>query len=153
MKIKKEEYKTNKISRILMIILLTLILFITILKIIPSSKKAIKQTNINSNIKNNINQNITKDKNINGISFTNIKYSYNKNISLITYTITNHTKNIINLGIYEIIIKDKSNNILAIIAPNIDHNINPEESYNTSNAISNIDINKAYSMNIILNNK
>lgn len=103
-------------------------------------------------IKYNTNEGVVQDKDIGGITFTNITCKYDGTYSVLEYTITNHTDQDINLGEYEIIVKDKQGNILANIAPTLDYNLKVEESYDTGNAID-IDLSDAYSIELVLSNQ
>ena len=103
-------------------------------------------------LKYNTNEGVIKDKEINGITFTNITCTYDGAYSILEYTITNHSNQNINLGEYEIIVKDKNGNILANLAPTLDYELKKEESYNTGNAID-IDLSTASSIELVVNNQ
>lgn len=79
--------------------------------------------------------NITKEQNINNIVFTNIECDFDGTYSLLTYKIINKTNETIKLEDYEIIIKDKEDNILANIAPSITKELQSNEEVETGNAI------------------
>ena len=150
---KKEKVETKKstdlkfiIAVIIIIILLGLIIWITFIKVNTSNNEPKKEE---PKIKYNTNENVVKDKEVNGILFTNIKCSFDGEYSIINYTIVNNTKETINLKEYEVIIKDKDGTIIAIISPNLDENIEPGKTRDTGNAI-NIDLTKAYSMELNL---
>lgn len=102
---------------------------------------------IEQNEEKSIFSNIEKDKNVNGINFSNIKVNFDGIDYIIEYTITNKTNDTVYLGEYEFVIKDKDNNILANIAPNFDVELKPNMSFETGSSI-NIDLSKAYSMEI-----
>lgn len=91
---------------------------------------------------------LTKTQLINGIKFTNIECNYNGYDYLIEYTIINTTNERINLTEYELIIKDKNNEVLANISPSLEISLAPNESYHTGNSI-NIDLSAADSIEII----
>jgi len=132
-------------------ILLLLVIIAILLVFLNKDKKIpIDEIRTPDEIQYNNNEQVIGDKEINNITFTNIECSYDGNNSLLTYTITNKTKETINLGEYEITIKDKDGNILAILAPNLDQDIAPNASYDTGNSI-NIDLTKAYSIELNLN--
>lgn len=95
------------------------------------------------------NPNITEEKNIDNIIFKDIECSYDGFYSLLTYKIINKTNNTINLGEYEIVVKDKDNNILANISPSITEDLKPNEEIETGNAID-IDLSNATSMELII---
>ena len=140
--------KDKKIIIILSIIAIILII-IGINKFNNNSNT--NKTNTKNKIEYNTNKNFTEDKNIDNISFTNIKCSYDGKNSLLEYTITNNKDTSIILNEYELIIKDKDNNILAIIAPVLEQEILPNTSYEASDAID-IDLTKANTLELKLNN-
>lgn len=152
---KKEIKKSSNTLLIIIVCIVMIIISIVIgvvsynlgKKSIPKVKKEEEPT-----IKYNTNEEIVKDKEINGILFTNIECAYDGNISLITYTIKNNTGETINLKEYDINIKDKEGNLLAIMSPNLDKEIAPGESFDTGNSID-IDLSNAYSMELNLDNK
>lgn len=95
------------------------------------------------------NTNLTEEKNIDNIIFTDIECSYDGFYSLLTYKIINKTNETINLEEYEIIVKDKDNNILANISPSITEALNPNEEIETGNTID-IDLSNATSMELVI---
>ena len=156
---KKEQKKETKNNSNTLLIIIACIVMIIVSSIIGIVAYNLGKTSIpkekkqeESTIKYNTNEEVVKDKEINGILFTNIECSYDGNISLITYTIKNNTGETINLKEYEVNIKDKKGNILAIMSPNLDKDIAPGDSFDTGNAI-NIDLSEAHSMELNLDNK
>lgn len=147
----KSNQKKLMIGGGILILLIALAIGIVILnKQVKKQPLQEEKTTNETEIKHNTNQQVVEDKEINNITFTNIECSYDGENSLLTYTITNKTTETINLGEYDITIKDKEGNILAILAPTLDQNIAPGESYETGNAI-NIDLTTAYSIELNLN--
>ena len=157
---KKDQKKETKNSSNTLLILIACIVMIIISIVVgvvsynlgKKSIPKIKEKKEEPTIKYNTNEGIVKDKEINGILFTNIECAYDGNISLITYTIKNNTKETINLKEYEVNIKDKEGKLLAIMSPNLDKEIAPGESFDTGNSID-IDLSNAYSMELNLDNK
>ena len=149
----KNEKKTNKWVKIIFLCLIIFIIGGTVIVSFSNKDNQLKETKdekaTDNNLKYNTNENIIEDKVINDISFKNIECSFDGNNSLLEYTITNHSDKEINLGEYEIIIKDKKDNILAILAPVIDYVLKPNESYDTGNAID-IDLSEAASLELNL---
>lgn len=150
--------KKKKISKKILvgIIVLCLILTIAIIVIIlknntPEQSAATNKTN-NEEIKYNTNEGIIEDKQIDNILFSDIECSFDGNTSLLTYKITNNQTESIYLEEYEIIVKDKNDNILAIIAPSITEEIKPNETIETGNVID-IDLTNAYKFELTLNNE
>lgn len=144
---KKE--KKNNLKKIISILILGLILIITVSIIIIKSNQNNKPI---ENKDNEIIENKIKDKLIDNVLFSDIDYSFDGNISLLTYKITNQSSKTINLEEYEIIIKDKDNNILAIISPSILESINPNETIETENAID-IDLKDMKTLELNLTSK
>ena len=157
-KTKNETKNETKKSKWIWIILICLILigiggyFIFLSSDQNASQDETKETETSTNneVKYNTNQDVISDKIVDNISFTNIECYFDGNSSLLEYTITNHSDKDVNLGEYEITIKDKDDNILAIIAPTLDYVLKPNESYDTGNAID-IDLSKAVKLELNLN--
>ena len=149
----KEKKKNGGLNNTLIIIILAIILLVAagigIFTSMNGSKKNNKTKEDKQEVQYNTNEDVVKDKEVNGILFTNIKCSYDGNMSLITYTIVNHTGETINLKEYEVMVRDKDGNLLAVIAPNLDEDIAPEASVDAGNAI-NIDLSNAFSMELNL---
>ena len=103
----------------------------------------------NENIIYTDNKDIISDKNIGDVTFTNIECSFDGFNSLLTYTITNNSKNNIILGNYELIVKDKDDNILAIMVPGDTKELKPTETIDIENVI-NIDLTKASKLELNL---
>ena len=103
--------------------------------------------NQNDNIIYTDNKDIISDKNIGDVTFTNIECSFDGFNSLLTYTITNNSKETIILGNYELIVKDKNNNILAIMVPGDTKELKPTETINIENIID-IDLTKTYKLEL-----
>ena len=152
---KKEEKNLEKNNKkmspivIITLVLLVAVLIFGIVSMKPGSKGT-NNTNKEEEVKYNTNENVVKDKEINGILFTDIQCSYDGENSILTYKIVNNTTEVINLKEYEVIVKDKDGATLAMIEPNLDQEIKPGESFDTGNAI-NIDLSSAYSMELNLN--
>lgn len=148
-----ENSKNNhKLIIIIVIILFIVIIGITIyflLKKEPTTDNTDtppKQTDI----KYNTNEEVTQDQNISNITFTNITCSFDGSYSLLEYTITNKTGQTINLGQYEIIVKDKDNNIIANLSPYLDQDITPNEEVATGIAID-LDLSEAQAIELVIN--
>lgn len=147
--------KLTKKNIIIVIAILVLLIILTIGIIFvnkdESNNKVLQEEN-NSNIKYNKNEKVVEDKNIDNITFTDFECSFDGTNSLIKYTITNKTNNTVNLGEYELIVKDKEGNILTNIMPNFDYDLKPKETYEMGNSV-NIDLSDAYSIEFKLDNK
>lgn len=97
----------------------------------------------------NTNEKVIEDKNINNITFTDIECVFDGNNSLLSYTITNNTQKSVVLGEYEIIVKDKKGTILANLAPRLELELKPGESFSTGTSV-NIDLTSAYEIELSL---
>ncbi len=95
----------------------------------------------------NTNHKVVRDKEVNGILFTNITCSYNGFLSLITYTIVNHTNTNLDLRKYDVLIKNKKGDLIASISPDLNQSIAPNGKFDTGNAIY-TDLSHAYSMEL-----
>lgn len=126
-------------------IFLCILLFLISLFIGIKSFNKDENTNINNNnddIIYNENEDVIGDKKLGNVSFTNIECSFDGFNSLLTYTITNNGKDSIILSDYELIVKDKDNNILAIMVPGDTSELKSKESLDIGNAID-INLTKA----------
>ena len=135
-------------KKILICTIILIILVCSILGILILLQNQPAKTQSKENIKNETV--LTKTQLVNGIEFTNIECTYDGYAYLIEYTMTNTTTERIQLTEYELIIKDKEENILANISPAVEISLAPNESYDTGNSI-NIDLSTAYSIEIQTN--
>lgn len=90
-----------------------------------------------------------EDKDVNGIVFTNITADFNGSVSILEYSIINKTSEVINLGEYEIVVKDKDGMVIANITCYLDQDIAPNEEVKNGNSID-IDLTKADSIELVL---
>ena len=152
----KDKSNKNSNSRLIIGIILLVVLVIGIVGVTSvkflhtdnKEKDTVEEDDFG--IKYNTNEDMVKDKDVGGVLFTNIECSYDGNMSLITYTIVNNTDKDINLMEYEVVVRDDGGNILTTIAPTLDRNIAPKESFDTGNAVD-IDLSNAKSMELVLN--
>lgn len=105
--------------------------------------------NKDENIIYNNNKDVINDKEIKDVTFTNIECTFDGFRSLLSYTIINNSKKSIILEDYELIIKDKNDNILAIMVPGDTSELKPKESIDIGNAID-IDLTKASKLELRL---
>ena len=153
--IKKESNNKSILPLIMIVVLFVVILIVTYyfssntFKNENSNNKDNQSSISENNVEENHNKDVVKDKNVNGILFSNINCSYDGYRSLITYTITNNTSERISLNQYDVELKDKDGNVIVIISPTLNDEIAPGESVQTGNAV-NMDLSSAYSMNIVV---
>ncbi len=98
----------------------------------------------------NSNKSFTKDQKVKGIVFKNIKCTYDGKNSLISYTMTNSTKEKINLKNYDIYVKDKKNVILTKISANVTQTIYPKKEIEMANQVIGVDLTNAYYLELKL---
>lgn len=99
----------------------------------------------NEKIKYNETKEFLRDIKTDTVTITDIKCSYDGNLSRIEYKITNQTNNTLYIGNYEILVKNKNGEIITNINPNLDRNLEAHQSTVVSNEI-NIDLTNAYKM-------
>ena len=156
-KIKRQNWKINlnsKQKKIIVIsgtiLIILAAFFITYTKKTPPKEQLVNERD--PNLKYNLNEKFIKEQNIGGITFTKIQCTYNGTNSHLSYTITNNTSEPIQLNEYDIIVKDKKNNILTIMQPNIEEKLDSGEKLPIINEV-NIDITDAYYLELELKNK
>lgn len=150
-KLKNLNFKQTKILVISGTMVIILVIFL--ISYYPSTSQKYQLVNdLDPNLKYNLNEEFIKEQNIEGILFTKIQCTYNGTHSRLSYTITNNTFKSIQLNEYDIIIKDKNNNILTIIQPNIEEKLDSFEELPIINEV-NIDITEAYHLELELKNK
>ena len=142
--------KSSKL-KIVFVIFVIIIVIITalFLKNKSNDNNEYKKSKVKEGIRYNTNKKVVEDKVVDNIKFTNIECTFDGNNSLLSYTITNIGNEKVNLGEYEIIVKDKNGNVLANLGPSLNFDLEPNQPYDTGNSI-NIDISEAYSIEIQL---
>ena len=137
-----------------MLILILLIVIIIGIVIIKNSVQKESNMNNDNNYKTNynINEGIVENKIVNDILFSNIECSFDGNRSLFTYKITNNSKETGVLNDYEIIVKDKDDNILANMVISVTEELEPNESIETGNSID-IDLRGAKKLELVSNSE
>ena len=83
-----------------------------------------------------------------GILFKNIKCYYDGKESLITYTISNHTDNDIELKNLEIYVKDKNDKVISKIFMNTNLVLSSNEEKKIENKVLGKDLSNAYKMEL-----
>ena len=126
------KFKLKQLITIVILLIIFIIALCFILKKEPNEKKEQNNQNI---IKNEEKLNIEKEQNINNIIFTNIKCEYDGHISVLKYTVVNKTDKTINLGAYEIKVKNKNNEVIANII-NVIHELRLNPIIPVSNSVN-----------------
>jgi len=106
-------------------------------------------SNQNNDSNEVINNNITNEQNIGGIVFTNITCEYDGSASILRYTIVNKTNEVVNLGEYELIIKNEDGDVIANVVGYLDQDISPNSEVNNGHSVG-INLNNADSIVILL---
>ena len=140
----------QKKKKVIPVIIFLVILVVAVIVLLVLLRPFNKKDASPKKVIYNTNEKVIEDKDVNGILFTDIQCSFDGESSLITYKIVNHTKEAIKLGEYQVIIKDKDGGLLAVIVPSFDNEIAPDESFETGNFVSNVDLSNAYSMELEL---
>ena len=143
---KEKKSVKSKNSKIIILIFLIILIILTVFGIIYFNKDEDAQDG-----NNNINKEFFSNKEIDNVTFTNIVCSFDGFNSLLTYTVTNNSMDSIFLEDYELIVKDKDSNILAVMVPGDSKELSKNESINIENIID-IDLTKAYSLELRLSN-
>lgn len=131
------------------IIIITILLIIFIIALFFIFKKETNEKIENNNKDTNEKLNIEKEQNINNIIFTNINCEYDGHISVLKYTVINKKETTINLGTYEIKVKNKNDEVIANIVNVLDQDIKPNEKVDTATSID-IDLTQADSIELVL---
>ena len=127
---KEKKSVKSKNSKIIILIFLIILIILTVFGIIYFNKDEDAQDG-----NNNINKEFFSNKEIDNVTFTNIVCSFDGFNSLLTYTVTNNSMDSIFLEDYELIVKDKNSNILAIMVPGDSKVLSKNESINIENVI------------------
>ena len=155
----KKERKKNKIGLIIIIVLILFILgigvYFAINKLVPNkdNNQANQSTQEPENTEEiyNYRQDVIADKEVDGITFTNIDCYWDGENTIISYTITNTTNESINIGKYKIEAYDDTGTLIYNLSPYLDKKLEPNEEY--EELISTADnLSKVYSIKISLNN-
>ena len=137
---------------ILAIILAVLLLALVVVSIIYiNSRSTNNNSHNNENIIENTNENVIADKEVNNISFKDIKYTYDGESTMVTLEITNNYETPVIIGEYIAKVYDKDNNEIMTFNPSFDTKIKEKSTVYTSFMMKGNYID-AYSMEIELPN-
>jgi energy-converting hydrogenase Eha subunit H len=140
--------KRKKIMLGISIVLLILLIVVILIFNIASNNNKDTEEDVKGY---NTNKGIVGDKEVKGITFTDIECKLEEEETLISYKITNTTNKIVNIGEYELVIKDKDGQVLTTVVPNLDYELKSNEVYEMSNSI-NINLEDGYEIEFNLDN-
>lgn len=142
--------KTKKRLLIIIVpVILVMILFSIVL--IKEKRDNYLTDSIDTNIKYNTNKDFKKEIEQRGLLFKNIECTFDGNESLLSYKIVNKTEADIELGEYELLVKNDKDEILVTISPNIEDVLKKDEEIEIKNTV-NIDITDASGLELNLKN-
>lgn len=96
----------------------------------------------NPNLKYNDNKEFKQDIEERGLLFKNIECTFDGNESMLSYIIINKTDKDIQLGEYDLLVKNSKGEVLVTISPNLEQVLKKDEELEIRNAV-NIDITDA----------
>ena len=141
----------NKILFTILIVLIIIVIIVNVLVFGNSDKKS--GSNLQSDEVTVVNNNpsFSEDKIVNNLLFTNIKGIYDGEVYVLSYTIINQSDEVIHMGDFILIIKDKDGKEITRVDYNYDYDLKSGQEYPTSHFI-NDNIIDAYSIEYIVNN-
>lgn len=140
---KKKRMIIGSIVLVILIVLMGIVIFVKVTN--EPEKKTTSKYNLF--VKYNENQEFLKEQQVAGLTFTDIKCSYDGNLSILSYTITNKTDEVIYVKEQEILIKDEQGNVIETIMAYYDREFQPGEEYSTGNT-SKKDLTEAYMLEL-----
>ena len=141
--------KKNLIVLIILIVAIISLIVVSIIYI--NSRSTNNNSHNNENIIENTNENVIADKEVNNISFKDIKYTYDGESTMVTLEITNNYETPVIIGEYIAKVYDKDNNEIMTFNPIFDTKIKEKSTVYTSFMMKGNYID-AYSMEIELPN-
>ena len=147
----KAVIKRRRVFKIKKVMILLIIIFLIVFVFIKITNKP-ERPKTDDVIYNN-HKSFIKEQKKDGIVFKNIKCTYDGKDSMITYTIKNVTNKKIELSKYNVIIKDKSKNIITKIVANVKQEIAPKKEVTMANSVVGVDLSDAYYMELEIKTK
>lgn len=143
--------KRNILMITLIILILLAISIIVAVKALKSNNNSLTTTPDPEAEIYNYKQEVIQSQEVNGITFTNIECYWDGTNTNISYTITNTTDQIVNIGKYKIEAYDDTDTKIYSLSPYLGKDLSPGEEY--EELISTADnLSEAYSIKISLNN-
>lgn len=136
-------------KKLLVVIAILIIILGGVLIFINSKNDTDNSNDTTNNTTTEKKENMFENQNVDNIIFKDITYDYDGNISLLEYTIVNKTNKVINLGNYEIVVKNEKGEAIANMIGFVDKDIKPNEEVRTGNTIS-MDLSEAKSIELVL---
>ena len=133
--------KNNKKITVILGIVIIIVLLVTL----------VNKKTPDDGLKYNKNRSFNKVQKVKGITFKNIKCTYNGKDSIISYIMVNETKKTIYLKNYNIIVKDKNKTKLTKIVANLTQTIEPKKEVKISNEVIGVDLSNAYYLELDVN--
>lgn len=109
----------------------------------------VKNKDSKNNVYNNLNEQVISTKEVSNIVFTNIKYEYKDNMTIVSMKILNKNDKSVKLNNFIVKAYDETKNIIGTFNPYVDGEIESNKSNNISFSIKE-DYSKANSMEIEL---
>lgn len=98
----------------------------------------------------NKNKSFVKEQVVEGLTFSNIKCTYDGKDSLISYTISNSTDKDISLKNYNVLVKNKKGIVVTTIVADFGSSVKANDSVSIVNSVVGVDLSDAYSMELKL---
>lgn len=134
----------NKRNLLITILTITIIFFIGLIIAI-----IVKNKDSKNNVYNNLNEQVISTKEVSNIVFTNIKYEYKDNMTIVSMKILNKNDKTVKLNNFIVNVYDENKNIIGTFNPYVGGEIESNKSNNISFSIKE-DYSKANSIEIEL---
>jgi len=134
----------NKRNLLIAILTITIIFFIGLIIVI-----IVKNKDSKNNVYNNLNEQVISTKEVSNIVFTNIKYEYKDNMTIVSMKILNKNDKTVKLNNFIVNVYDENKNIIGTFNPYVGGEIESNKSNNISFSIKE-DYSKANSIEIEL---
>lgn len=134
----------NKKNLLITILAITIIFFIGLITVI-----IVKNKDSKNNVYNNLNEQVISTKEVSNIVFTNIKYEYKDNMTIVSMKILNKNDKTVKLNNFIVNVYDENKNIIGAFNPYVSGEIESNKSNDISFSIKE-DYSKANSIEIEL---
>lgn len=134
----------NKKNLLITILIITIIFFIGLITVI-----IVKNKDSKNNVYNNLNEQVISTKEVSNIVFTNIKYEYKDNMTIVSMKILNKNDKTVKLNNFIVNVYDENKNIIGTFNPYVSGEIESNKSNDIGFSIKE-DYSKANSIEIEL---